>query len=247
VAKGKILAAARRRWAYMGAGPPGPASASGGRGGPLMDVYVLDTTAVTEARLRRKLGAASLEEVVERLAPLLREARVLVGTRFYMTPATWNELRRLLIGNNVGLESVRELSAWITIKPPDKLGVRLPAAVFSEYVADVRRRLYRGLRVAEAAVRRAARECSGSEECLGDLIRGLRDKYREATRKGLVDSVEDLDTVLLALEMRGVLVSSDEGIRRLAEQLGVMIIDPEDWVEALQRIIRAARTHQNHG
>jgi RNA ligase partner protein len=211
-----------------------------------MDAYVLDTTAVTEARLRRRLGVETLEGVVERLTPILREARLLVGARFYMTPATWSELRRLLIGNNVGLDHIHELGAWITVKPPDKLSVRLPATVFSEYVADVRRRLYKGLRVAEAAVRRAARECpGGGEECVGELIRGLRDRYREATRKGLVDSVEDLDTILLALEMRAVVVSSDEGIIRLASRLGVVTIDPEDWIEALQRMIRAVRSHRN--
>ena len=208
-----------------------------------MDAYVLDTTAVTEARLRRKLNAESLEAVVHRVSSLLQEARLALGARFYMTPATWNELRRMLLGNGVSLDSVQELAAWITVKPPDKLSARLPASVFSEYVADVRRRLYRGLRVAEAALRRAARECPGaSEECIGDHIRGLRDRYREATRKGLLDSVEDLDTVLLALEIHGILVSSDEGIRRLAEQLGIMIIDPEDWVDTLARMIRA--THE---
>lgn len=207
-----------------------------------MDVYVLDTTAVTEARLRRRLGAQSLEEVVRRIAGLLRETRMGLGAHFYMTPATWNELRRMLLGNGVSLDAVQELAAWVTVKPPDKLSARLPASVFSEYVADVRRRLYRGLRVAEAALRRAVKECpGGSEECVGEQIRGLRDRYREATRKGLLDSVEDLDTVLLALEMHAILVSSDEGIRRLGEQLGVTILDPEDWIEALQRMSRAAR------
>jgi RNA ligase partner protein len=207
-----------------------------------LDAYVLDTTAVTEARLRGKLGVKTLEEVVLRIASLLREARMSLGAHFYMTPATWNELRRMLLGNGVSLDSIQELATWITVKPPDKLSARLPASVFSEYVADVRRRLYRGLRVAEAALRRAVRECPpGNEECIGDQIRGLRDKFREATRKGLLDSVEDLDTVLLALEIRGILVSSDEGIRRLAEQLGIMILDPEDWVEALARMIKAAR------
>jgi len=57
----------------------------------------------------------------------------------------------------------------------------------------------------------------------------------------LLDSVEDLDTVLLALEMREILVSSGEGVRRLAEQLGIMILDPENWAEALARMIEAAR------
>ncbi len=207
-----------------------------------MDVFVLDTTAFTEARLRRALGKDSLEGVVAVIVGLVREARARLGSRFYMTPSTWNELRRMLIGNGVSLDLVQELAAWITVKAPDKLSTRIPAAVFSEYVADVRRRLYRGLRVAETAVRRAGRECGGGEEdCLGEIIRGLREKYREATRKGLVDSVEDLDTIILAMETGGVLVTSDEGMERVAQQLGIVVVDPEAWVNGLSRMLRFAR------
>ena len=206
-----------------------------------MDVFVLDTTAFTEARLRKALGRDTLEGVVSVIVELVREARVRLGSRFYMTPSTWNELRRMLIGNGVSLDLVQELSAWITVKAPDKLSTRIPAAVFSEYVADVRRRLYKGLRVAESAVRRASRECAeGDEECLSEVIRGLREKYREATRKGLVDSVEDLDTIILALETGGVLVTSDEGIERVAHQLGIVVVDPEAWVNGLRRMLKFA-------
>ena len=206
-----------------------------------MDVFVLDTTAVTEARLRKALGVATLEDVVRRVVEVMRDARLRLGSRFYMTPSTWNELRRMLLGNGVSLDTVQELAAWITVKAPDKLSARIPAAVFSEYVADVRRRLYKGLRVAETAVRRAVKECGpGDEECIGDAIRSLREKYREATRKGLVDSVEDLDTIILALEVRGVLVTSDEGIARVSQQLGVIVVDPVDWINGLSRMVRFA-------
>ncbi len=205
-----------------------------------MDVYVLDTSALTEVRLRKALGAETLEEVVARVIPVLREARLTLRARFYMTPSTWSELRRLLLGNGVSVELVQELGAWITVKAPDKLTLKIPASVFSEYVADIRRRLMKGLRVAEAAVRAAARDCR-EDDCLGEAIRGLREKYREATRKGLVDSVEDLDTVLLAMELRGIVVTSDLGIRRLSEQLGVIVVDPVDFVSMLQRMVRGAR------
>ncbi|MEB3778996.1 MAG: RNA ligase partner protein [Desulfurococcales archaeon] len=205
-----------------------------------MDDFVLDTTALTEARLRRLLEAGSLEDVVRIIASILREGRLRVGARFYMTPSTWNELRRTLIGNQVGLDTIQELAAWITVKAPDKLSIRIPAAVFSEYIADIRRRLYKGLRVAEYAARKAYTECrERQEECLGDIIKDIRDRYREATRKGLLDSTEDLDTILLALELKATIVTSDEGMRRMAEQLGIIHIDPIDFITSLKRIIRS--------
>ncbi|MEB3845074.1 MAG: RNA ligase partner protein [Desulfurococcales archaeon] len=209
-----------------------------------MDSYVLDTTAFTEARLRTLFNTDSLEAVVAEIAGLIRDARLTLNARFYMTPNTWSELRRILLGSGVSINTVQELSAWITVKAPSKLQLSIPASVFSEYVSDIRRRFFRGLRVAETALRRAARECGSSEECIGEAIKGLREKYREATRKGLVDSVEDLDTILLAVEIKGIVVTSDQGIRKLSEQLGIIVVDPEDFVNMLRRMITGARTGQ---
>ncbi len=203
-----------------------------------MDVFVLDTTAITEARLRKYFEAKTLEEVVEKVAGLLMKARLSLNARFYMTPNTWSELRRILIGSNVRLDLIHDLSTWITIKAPDKLSMQIPASVFSEYVSDIRRRFYKGLRVAETVVRKVARDCEGDDECIGTAIKGLREKYREATRKGLVDSVEDLDTILLALELKGIIVTSDYGIRKLGEQLGIIVVDPEDFVIMIERMLK---------
>ncbi|MEB3765047.1 MAG: RNA ligase partner protein [Desulfurococcales archaeon] len=203
-----------------------------------MDVFVLDTTAITEARLRKYFEAKTLEEVVEKVAGLLMKARLSLNARFYMTPNTWSELHRILIGSNVRLDLIHDLSTWITIKAPDKLSMQIPASVFSEYVSDIRRRFYKGLRVAETVVRKVARDCEGDDECIGTAIKGLREKYREATRKGLVDSVEDLDTILLALELKGIIVTSDYGIRKLGEQLGIIVVDPEDFVIMIERMLK---------
>jgi len=207
-----------------------------------LDNYVLDTTTFTEIRLRSELGKTSLEEVVHEIANLMKEARLRLKARFYMTPSTWSELRRILIGNSVSIDAVHDIATWITVKAPDKLSLQIPASIFSEYVADIRRRLIKGLRVAETAVRKAARECKSSpDQCVGDAIRDLRDKYREATRKGLVDSVEDLDTILLAIELKGIIVTSDQGIKRLGEQLGIIVIDPVDFVIMMRRMIESTR------
>ncbi|MEB3845872.1 MAG: RNA ligase partner protein [Desulfurococcales archaeon] len=214
-----------------------------------MQVFVLDTTAVTEARLKSKLGTSDLESIVKNITELIRDSRLELGATFYMTPSTWNELRRFLLGNKVSLDTVNELSAWITVKAPDKLTVKLPASVFSEYISDMRKRVYKGLRVAEDMIKKTRRECVGAndDECYGEIIRSLRDKYREALRKGIIDSPEDFDTVILALELKGAVVSSDAGIKNMCEHLGIMVIDPEQFVEALKRMLSRARSLRRPG
>jgi len=209
-----------------------------------LQVFVLDTTAITETRLKNKLGTNDLETVVRKITNLIRDTRLELGSAFYMTPNIWNKLRRFLIGNGVSLDTVNELSAWITVKAPDKLTVKLPASVFSEYISDMRKRIYKGLRIAEDMVAKTHRECENKKdsECYGSIIRNLRDKYREALRKGIIDSPEDFDTVILALELKGAVVTSDAGIRNMCEHLGIMVIDPEQFVDALTRMLRRART-----
>lgn len=210
-------------------------------------VYVLDTSAVTDPRLRGALGASSLDEAVRRLAELIAEARLRHGVEVYMPPSVYEEARRFLLSNGVSEEGFEELATWITLKPPARHEIRIPASVVREYVEEVRSRITRGLRVAEEHVRRAfeagaAGGARGEEERwgqLGPLIRGLRERYRQATRHGIVDSVEDVDAVLLAVELEAVLVTNDEGVRRFAESLGVVSIDPLRFVGLLKRLRRA--------
>ncbi|MCE4614453.1 MAG: RNA ligase partner protein [Desulfurococcales archaeon] len=212
-----------------------------------MQIFALDTTALTETRLKSKLEASNLEAIVKKITGLIRDTRLELGAAFYMTPNIWNELRRFLIGNGVSMDAVNELSAWITVKAPDKLTVKLPASVFSEYISDMRKRIYKGLRIAEDIVAKTCKECGDSwdSDYYTVTIRSLRDRYREALRKGIIDSPEDFDTVILALELKGAVVTSDAGIRNMCEHLGIMVIDPEQFVDALSRMLRRARTLRN--
>jgi len=213
----------------------------------LLRVYVLDTSAVADPRLRGVIGGGSLDESVRILGEMLARARISHGVEIYMPPSVYEEARRFLMANGVTLQSFQALATWITVKPPARHEVSVPATVLREIVDEFRQRITRGLRVAEDHVRRAfdtaaslgdaasAREAR--REHLGPLIRGLRDKYREATRHGIVDSVEDIDAVLLAYELHGVLVTNDEGARRLAEALGVVTIDPVKFVNILRGLL----------
>lgn len=217
-------------------------------------VYVLDTSAVTDPRLRGMLGAGSLDEAIRVLADMLAEARLRYGLEIYMPPSVYEEARRFLLANGVTLQGFEMLATWITIKPPARHEISLPASIVRVYVEEMRNRMMRGLRVAEEHVRRAFEaggmypgEVASREarrEKLGALIRGLRERYREATRHGILDSVEDLDAVLLALETQGVLVTNDEGVRRFAEMLGIVSIDPMRFVGILRGLLQRVQARR---
>ena len=211
-------------------------------------IHVLDTSAVTDPRLRNVLGAGSLDEAIRVLADLLARARLHYGLEIYMPPSVYEEARRFLLANGVTLQGFEMLATWITIKPPARHEISIPASIMREYVEEMRNRLMRGLRVAEEHVRRAfeaggmypseVSDRGARREKLGALIRGLRERYREATRHGVLDSVEDLDAILLALETQGVLVTNDEGVRKFAETLGIVSIDPMRFIGLLKGLLR---------
>ncbi len=217
----------------------------------VLRVYVLDTSALTDPRIRGVLGARDIDEAIRRLAELVAEARLGYGLEVYMPPSVYEEARRFLLSNGVSLRSFEELATWITIKPPARHEIRIPASVIRDYVEEMRTRLTKGLRVAEEHVRRAfemggmyPRETMSREERnekLGTLIRGLRERYRQATRHGVLDSVEDLDAVLLAVELQAILVSNDEGARRFAETLGVVSIDPLRFIGIVMKLAERSK------
>lgn len=214
-----------------------------------MMIFVIDTSGITDPRLREALHASNLDEVVDKLADLMGIARLKLGMSFYMPPSMFEELKRFLLRNNVSTRTINKLAAVLVVKAPDKIRTQIPAIVMSRYVEEIAKRLFKGLRVAEESVRRTARAVTKTDEnryevpgdvaqvekLVGDIIHDLREKYREATRKGVVDTVVDFDAVMLAVELRAIMVTNDEGIRRLCEDLGIIVVDPLTFLEMLKR------------
>jgi RNA ligase partner protein len=91
------------------------------------------------------------------------------------------------------------------------------------------------LRIAEEHVRNAG---ATTKEGVGEIIRSLREKYRDALRQGILDSKEDVDVILLAYELDAILVSADEGIREWAKQLGIKLITPTYFKEILEEMVK---------
>ncbi len=187
---------------------------------------VLDTSVFTNPDSARAWGRSPAAALAAFVA-LAREA----GDRChcFMPPSVYEELLHF-----VGRAAVPpELELVVQLKAPNRYEVRVPGFLLYELIDDIRTRIDRGLRVAERAVR------EGTAENVDRTIHRLRARYREAVRSGLLDSREDVDLILLAREIDGALVSSDGGMVRWAERLGIRLIHPDRLRAVLEQLARA--------
>ncbi len=209
----------------------------------MTEAYVVDTSAFTDPRLREKLGTSTLGETVEAIAELLARARARLGLELYIPPTTAQELRRFLLRNDVSRDIVDKVISVLTIRSPDLYGIKLPAIILSNWIRELRTRITKGLRVAEDMVRKTirrgyeARAENELDEILAESIHDLRERYREATRKGIIDTDVDLDIIILALELGAEVVTNDEGIMKMCRELGVRYTDPISFINRLEMML----------
>lgn len=174
---------------------------------------VLDTSVFTNPDTARQWG----ETTPAAFATFLQTASKALGRLdFFMPTSIFEELQHFLGDGGVpgGFELV------VALRSPRRFGVLVPGYLLYDLIDDLRRRIDRGLRVAEQAVREV------SAENVDASINRLRDHYRQALRAGLIDSREDVDVVLLAHELDAAVCSSDKGVVTWADKLGLRLIPP---------------------
>ncbi len=181
--------------------------------------YVVDTSVFVNPQARTKFGKDPTL-AVKGFIKFVKSNDLKV----YMPPSIFGELK-----NFVKIETIEELQIHIRIRSPSIYDIRLPAAVFYDFIEDVRERINKGLRLSEEY----AKDNTPDND---EKLRRLREKYREAMRTGILDSKEDLELVLLAKELDATLVSSDEGVVRFARQLGCSIVPADQFHEVLSLI-----------
>ena len=138
-----------------------------------------------------------------------------------------------------------KLDTWLVKKTPNRYEVKIPAAIFYEYIMVVRQKMNKGRRLAEefiwessAVTSRILNEGEGDvEKEVGNLVSRFRDKYRLAMRQGILDSAPDLDVLLLAKELEAGVVSSDAGIRRWSEKLGLRFVEAAKFPRMLREYL----------
>jgi RNA ligase partner protein len=176
---------------------------------------VLDTSIFTNPDVRGGFG----DSPTAALRAFLDLARRIRAIEFFMPPSIWDELGNFL--DRAAVPGDAEL--LLQRKAPNKFELTVPAFLLYELIDDVRRRVDKGLRLAEDAAR-APRPGGHEEE--QERIHGLRRKYREALREGIIDSTEDVELILLAKELGAIVVSADRGVLLWAEKLGLRWIEP---------------------
>ena len=191
--------------------------------------FVLDTSVFTNPQLYKKFSE-DIVDAAEDLLYLMEHS----GAEFYMPLSVYEELQDM-----VRLEKlIPKFEMVIRLRNPRRYNLTIPAEFLYEFISDLRNRVNKGLRIAEEHVRNAQGK---QKEAVGDVIRSLREKYREALRQGILDSKEDVEVVLLAYELDAILVSADEGIRNWAKKLGIKLISPEYFKELLEELSQRIR------
>ncbi len=187
---------------------------------------IIDTSIFTNPEVYQTFG----NDPTDALRSFLEIISKLKGPTFYMPQTIYEELL-----NFVEIKDIQvDLQMLLQQKSPKRYELTVPAFLLYELIEDVRLRIDKGLRVAETAVRET------SPDTEPEAIANLRKKYRMALREGIIDSKEDVDLILLAKEMDGIMMTADTGIVKWADKLGIRYIDPRMLRSILDKLAAAS-------
>lgn len=190
-----------------------------------MRKFVLDTNLFFNMEPGMGMGKKTEEVVIAVTQSIKKKKKEKLG-EFFMPPRVVDEL--LSFFDDKEQKFLKEFLAEIHVKSPEITNISFPSTVFYELVQDVRERNYKGITIAQEEVEEAAKTMNGGKEegkkeyqiKIGPVIKSLRDRYRQATRTGFLDSVADLDLIVLAKEQGAAVVSTDEGVLIWARKFG---------------------------
>ncbi len=205
----------------------------------IMEKYVLDTNLFFNMEPGIGLGKKT-EEVVVRSTEAMKKLKNAGKAEFFMPPRIVDEF--LSFFEDRQQPFLKSFLAEISVKSPDLQKAQFPSEAFYKMVEDIRARSYRGLIIAEEELKKTADQLMGTAKLqgkdyeikVGQFIKTLRDRYRQATRVGFLDSVADLDVIALAKELGAHLVSTDEGVIAWGRIFGVKEVSAQVFGQKLQ-------------
>lgn len=118
-------------------------------------------------------------------------------------------------------------------KPPASYQTQISALLLYEFIEEIRNRVNKGLRITEKYALKGLKEKEESREKVQKLIQSARQEYRVALREGVLDSKEDFDLILLAKELNAYLATSDQGLIKWAQKLGIQCISSQELKELI--------------
>ncbi len=191
-----------------------------------MEKYILDTNLFFNLETDLGLGKNS-QEVIINLSKKIKELKRKNIAEFLFPPSIFEEF--LSFFENKNELFLKEFLSLITVRAPNYGKIDFSAEAFLKLIIDIRQRSYRGLTIAEEEVKKAATLFNGKkimnkkefEMTIGEVIKKLRERYRQATRFGFLDSRADLDLIVLTKEVDGFLISNDEGVIKWGRVFGI--------------------------
>ncbi len=192
-----------------------------------MESFVLDTSVFTNPDVYQTFGEKDQLGAIENFIHLAIHS----GASFYMPTSVYDEMLKMVDLRHLA----PEFEMVVRIRSPRKYSLMIPSEILYELIEEIRQRINKGLRIAEEHTKEAGKL---AEEDVGKVVSRLREKYREALRQGIIDSREDVDVLLLAYELDGVIVTADEGLRKWADKVGIKLIDPRNFKGILEGLIK---------
>lgn len=200
-----------------------------------MKKYVLDTNIFFNMSADINLGKKT-EEVIKKLTSLIKKNP---DKEFYLPPSVKREFLSFFEDKNQ--DFLKDFLSVVIIKSPDYQKINLSAHVFYLLVEEIRKRNHQGLKIGEEEIIRAGelmlKEKPFSQKDfqikIGEIIKKFRERYRNATRSGFLDSLADLDLIFLAKEIDGFLISTDEGVIRWGRFFGIKEVPAMVFVKQL--------------
>ncbi|MFH1827184.1 MAG: RNA ligase partner protein [bacterium] len=195
-----------------------------------MESYVLDTNLFFNREPGLGVGVKAIDILKATTIGILK-LKKLNNARFFMPPSIVKELRSFFEEEPPIL---KDFFAEIIVKSPNISQTSFPASVFYSLVKEIKERILKGKVASEDELYKAASslapiELKGKKEIqikVGEFTKNLRDRYRQATRTGFLDSLADLDLIVLSKEESAYLVSTDEGVVLWGRKFGVKEMDP---------------------
>lgn len=183
---------------------------------------VLDTSIFVNPEVKYNFGRRPTTALLN----FLRLAKTAKGLSFYMPPSVFAELSNFIDKTKIP----RYLMLQLHKKAPKKYELTVPALFLYEFIEDMRKRIDKGLRLAEKGIRESEKSKKTAE-----IIKRTRHNYRVALRTDTIDSKEDIDLLLLAKELGASLVSVDNGVINWAHKLGIKCLEVKDLKSMLKK------------
>ena len=186
---------------------------------------ILDTSIFVNPDSRTYFGDTPKEALSNFLDQLKDKKQI----NCYIPPSVYEELAKFM-----DKLPPTQKTILINKKPPSSYQTPVPAMLVYEFIEEIRLRINKGLRIAEKYTRKGLdAPIPAKKERNEELIKTLRQEYRVALREGVIDSKEDFDLVLLAKELDAYLATSDLGLVKWAQKLGITCINAQELKELI--------------